>query len=157
MVYFAEATLRFDGNCRSNPGVGGSGWELVNDRNSNQILRGQYFVGPNCTNNVAEYKGLIESFKQLRDSNHTVGHLTIEGDSQLVINQMRGDYSVKSPRLRPLHNQAKQLIEKLYAKDLVHTYAFWHIDRSENQQADKLANDAIDDEYNWSSDYYFNK
>ena len=154
MVYFAEATLRFDGNCRPNPGVGGSGWELVNDRNNRRILQGQYFVGYNATNNVAEYKGLIGALKQLRDSNHTVGRLTIEGDSQLVINQMKGNYSVRSPGLRPLYYQAQRLIKMQFSKDWVKTYSFRHIYRSENQQADKLANDAIDDEDNWSQDLY---
>ena len=81
MVYFARATLRFDGACQPNPGTGGCGWIIFNDNNGNAILEGQRYMGNDCTNNVAEYFGLVEALKHLRDSSHHVGCLTIEGDS----------------------------------------------------------------------------
>lgn len=110
MVYFARATLRFDGACRPNPGEGGAGYVIFNNNNGNTIIEGQHYVGDDCTNNVAEYFGLIEGLKRLRDSPHRVGHLSIQGDSELVINQVTGSYHVNSPRLRPLHSRVRDLL-----------------------------------------------
>ena len=35
--------------------------------------------------------------------------LCVEGDSQLVVRQMRGEYKVKTDRLKPLHAEAQEL------------------------------------------------
>ena len=65
---------------------------IFNDNNMNTIIEGEgrYYVGDDCTNNVAEYFGLIAGLKRLRSSPHNIGHLSIEieGDSQLVINHL---------------------------------------------------------------------
>ena len=153
MVYFARATLRFDGACQPNPGEGGSGFVIFNDNNYNTILEGQHYVGYDCTNNVAEYFGLIEGLKRLRDSPHRVGHLTIEGDSELVINQLAGTYSVHSNRLRPLLQRARQLLSACEGREF-DSYHFEHIDREDNERADELARDAINEEQDWSTDNY---
>lgn len=36
-------------------------------------------------------------------------HLCVEGDSQLVVRQMLGQYKVKTERLKPLHAEAQAL------------------------------------------------
>lgn len=153
MVYFARATLRFDGACQPNPGEGGAGFVAFNNNNGNTIVEGQHYVGDDCTNNVAEYFGLIEGLKRLRDSYHTVGHLTIEGDSELVINHMNGTYSVNSHRLRPLYSRAWKLIESCRGRDF-DSYDFCHIDRWTNERADELARQAIYEGQDWWADYY---
>lgn len=153
MVDFARATLRFDGACQPNPGEGGAGYEIFNDNNGNTIVEGRHYVGYDCTNNVAEYFGLIEGLKRLRDSPHEVGHLSIEGDSELVINQLRGHYRVNSPRLRPLLNRVNQLLSACQGREF-DSYSVEHIDRSYNSRADQLASDAIQEEEDWSRDYY---
>lgn len=153
MVYFASATLRFDGACQPNPGEGGAGYEIYNNKNGKTIIEGRHYIGYDCTNNVAEYFGLIEGLKRLRQSPHSVGHLDIEGDSQLVINQLRGTYRVHSNRLRPLYNRAKQLLSKCKGREF-QSYDLGHIDRDYNVRADDLANDAIEYEDDWSVDNY---
>lgn len=153
MVYFARATLRFDGACQPNPGEGGAGYVIFNDNNGNTIVEGQHYVGDDCTNNVAEYFGLIEGLKRLRDSSHDIGHLSIEGDSELVINQLRGFYRVNSPRLRPLVQRARQLLNACEGK-VFDSYDFSHIGRDYNARADQLAKDAIQDGQDWSEDNY---
>ena len=153
MVYFSRATLRFDGGCQPNPGEGGAGFEVFNDKNGNTIVQGQEYLGYDCTNNVAEYKGLIAGLKRLRDSPHRIGHLDIEGDSELVINQLNGYYDVHSHRLRPLFNRAKQLIHACQGREF-DTYSIIHIPRDDNARADSLARSAINEERNWSRDYY---
>ena len=109
MVYFSRATLRFDGACQPNPGEGGGGYVIFNDKNGNDIITGRTYIGWeyegwNCTNNIAEYLGLIAALDRLSSSNHQIGHLTIEGDSEIVIRQMKGEYNVRSDQLRPLWN-----------------------------------------------------
>ena len=120
MVYFASATLRFDGACQPNPGEGGAGYVIFNNKNGNTILEGRHYIGYDCTNNVAEYFGLIEGLKRLRQSPHVVGHLNIEGDSQLVINHLQDIYRVHSNRLFPLYRRVKELISK--CEDVFHSY-----------------------------------
>ena len=153
MVYFARVTLRFDGACQPNPGQGGAGWEISNDNNGNTILEGQYYIGDDCTNNVAEYFGLIQGLKHLRESSHRVGHLSIEGDSELVINQLKGNYSVHSSRLRPLLQRARQLLNSCQNREF-DSYGFQHIDRGYNERADELARDAVYEEQDWKKDHY---
>lgn len=153
MVNFSRGTLQFDGACIPNPGEGGGGYVLYNDNNMNIIIKGQYYVGDDCTNNVAEYFGLIAGLKRLRESPHHIRHLTIEGDSELVINQLNGTYMVGSPRLRPLHGRAMQLINSCRGREF-DSVSFSHIYRSENEDADRLAREAVHEERNWSYDGY---
>lgn len=153
MVYFANATLRFDGSCNPNPGEGGGGYVIFNDKNFNTIIEGYYYVGHDCTSNVAEYFGLIAGLKRLRDSPHRIGHLDIEGDSELDINHLNNIYQIRSNRLRPLLLQVRNLISKCKGREF-DSCSFIHIDRCRNERADKLARDAVYEEQNWSADYY---
>lgn len=153
MVYFARATLRFDGSCNPNPGEGGGGYVITNDKNWNTIIEGQYYVGHDCTSNVAEYFGLIAGLKRLRDSPHRIGHLDIEGDSELVINHLNYTYQMRSNRLRPLLTRVRDLISKCKGREF-DSCSFIHIDRCNNERADKLARDAVCEEQHWSADYY---
>lgn len=68
--------------------------------------------GPMRSNNIAEYVGLIFLLRYLQDldrKNGERGSYLVCGDSELVIRQMRGDYRVKAPHLRPLHEEASGL------------------------------------------------
>jgi ribonuclease HI len=125
MVYFARATLRFDGACQPNPGEGGGGYIPTNDNNGKVILEGRRYVGNDCTNNVAEYFGLIAGLKALQSSHHTVGRLDIEGDSELVIRQMKGEYNIRNGRLHKLYNMAIDLV----GGSGIDSYSFVHISR----------------------------
>jgi len=153
MVHFARATLRFDGACQPNPGEGGAGYIIFNDKNGRTIVEGRYYIGDDCTNNVAEYFGLIAALRRLKSSPHRVGHLSIEGDSKLVINHLNGSYNVNSYRLRPLWTQVRSLIRSSKGREF-DSYSFSHIDRSMNTQADENARDAVKYETNWSRDCY---
>lgn len=89
----------------------------------------------------------------MRRSPHSIGHLYIEGDSELVIRQMNGVYRVHSHRLRPLYNRAKELVYKCTGREF-DSCKFDHIDREDNCRADSLAYDAIQYEDDWSIDRY---
>jgi ribonuclease HI len=151
MVYFNQATLRFDGSCVPNPGEGGSGYVIFDGKVP--IIKGHHYVGKDCTNNVAEYFGLIQGLKELQESPHKIGHLTIEGDSEVVINQMKNIYKVSSRRLKPLRHKARKILERCSGREF-DSYSFRHINREQNVEADRLANEARNEELRWSKDYY---
>eukprot|EP00210_Caulerpa_lentillifera_P002793 g2668.t1 len=119
---------------RGNPGPGGSG-STLEDPNGRQIWRGCSFLGT-VTNNQAEYDGLIKGLLAAKEAG--VKNLKVYGDSKLVIEQMQGNWAVKSPKLRPLHAQATELVR------CFDSITFNFVKRDENSIADALVNDAID-------------
>ena len=141
-----EYKLQFDGCSKANPGISGAGAVIYkfNKEISTQIK----FVGNNATNNAAEYTGLIIGLKEA--INLGIKVLTVEGDSMLVIKQMKGEYKVKSSNLVNLYNEAKSL-EKEF--DIV---IFKHIYRENNKRADELSNLAISKDY-LNKDMYYDK
>jgi len=97
---------------------------------------GQY-IGE-TTNNVAEYKALLLGL--LRALQHGIRRLEVRADSELMIKQLRGEYQVRAEGLKPLFAEAKGMIGRFEAVRLV------HVRREQNVEADRLANQAIDDE-----------
>eukprot|EP01035_Chromulina_nebulosa_P030573 gene30573-40629_t len=132
--------LQFDGGSRGNPGLGGSGAVLYLKNPSGGVQEMWYttaFLGTSgITNNVAEYCGLIEGLKQAVQMK--IQSLEIEGDSLLVINQLRGEYKVKNKKLSVLYDTAKELLNQIPFTVLS------HIPRELNQRADQLSNAAMD-------------
>jgi ribonuclease HI len=68
-----------------------------------------------------------------------IKEIHVQGDSQLVINQMTGKYKCNSPNLLDLYDTARAL-EKGFVK--VH---YEHILRNFNKRADELSNIAVKD------------
>ena len=126
--------LQFDGGSRGNPGVGGAGAVLY--KNNHEEWSNTFYLGDNITNNQAEYKGLIGGLKHV--STLDLPNLLVEGDSNLVINQVSGTWRVKNDELKILHDEVQGYINKI--KDIT----FQHIPRNENKRADQLANEAMD-------------
>ena len=126
--------LQFDGGSRGNPGVGGAGAVLY--KNNQEQWSKTFYLGDNITNNQAEYKGLIGGLKHVSTLN--LPNLLVEGDSNLVINQVSGTWRVKNDELKILHDEVQEYINKI--KDI----RFQHIPRNENKRADQLANEAMD-------------
>jgi ribonuclease HI len=125
--------LKFDGCSRGNPGLSGAGAVIY--CNAQEIWVGSQYVGKKETNHYAEYCGLIFGLQNAVDLDIDV--LTVQGDSQIVIKQMMGEYNVKSTSLLSLYTEAKQL-EKHFEK-----ITYEHIYRKFNSRADELANLAI--------------
>ena len=135
-----DAILMFDGGSRGNPGPSGCGYVLMNSDETEIIAKGSEFIGKN-TNNYAEYMGMILGIEKALELN--IRNLIVKGDSQLVIKQMLKEYSVKAPNLIPLYNRGNNLISRF--QDI----KFFHIKRNLNTIADKLANEAMDQEKDW--------
>ena len=124
-----------DGGARGNPGPAGWG-AVIKDHDGNTIaeLSGSL---PHATNNVAEYTGLLEALRWCQQ--HGVTSLHIRSDSQLLVQQMLGNYKVKHPGLQPLHARATALAKGL------RRVRFEHVRREANAHVDRLANQAMDD------------
>lgn len=80
------------------------------------------------TNNEAEYMTLILALQWISDNiddpEFVYGALEIEGDSELVRQQILGKWRVKHTHLKPLYKQAKSLI------NLFTRYTYNHISRT---------------------------
>ena len=90
-----------------------------------------------CTNNVAEYRGLLAALEWA--AAHDIGFLRIRSDSELLVKQMRGEYRVKNPGLQPLYEEARALARR------IGRVTFEHVRRELNKDADRLANEAMDE------------
>jgi len=131
------ATYRanIDGGSRGNPGPASYG-VVVRDAKGEIVARLKKYIG-HSTNNVAEYFGLIAALDYAQTQN--IRALRIESDSELMVKQMRGQYKVKSEDLRPLFERAKKMSLTLESFRIDHVY------REHNQEADALANQALDE------------
>ena len=127
-------TAYFDGGARSNPGPAGYGVYIVDD-GGNVLAELSGSLG-NTTNNIAEYHGLIAALQWAADRNMT--QLAIKGDSQLIIEQMRGNYKVKNEGLKPLYLKARMLVMQ------IGNVTFEHVRRDQNKDADRLSNVGMD-------------
>ena len=128
-----EYLLQFDGCSKGNPGKAGSGAVIY--KNKNEIWGKSLFIGDKNTNNEAEYMGLIIGLEEA--INIGVKNLYVEGDSLLVIKQMKGLYKVKAENLYKLYEKAKKL-EKQFT-----SVSYNHVYRDKNKRADELSNMAL--------------
>lgn len=122
-----------DGASVGNPGDAGCGAVVVDQQG--EILAEDYRYLGKSTNNYAEYQGLIMGLKMAQALG--AGEVEVRLDSDLLVNQIKGEYKVKSKSLAKLYEKVMDLIGGFDDFRIV------HIDRSENKKADRLATLAI--------------
>lgn len=122
-----------DGAARGNPGPAGIGVLIKNG--SQTILEVSDFIGE-TTNNVAEYEALLRGLVEANKLN--INQIEVISDSELLVKQIKGEYRVKNESLKPLFEQAQELIQ------LFSSFKITHVRREKNKAADKLANQGID-------------
>lgn len=127
------ASLYFDGASRGNPGNAACGGVLYNTNNE-EIATYTKYLGKQ-TNNYAEYMGLYMGMMEAKTLN--INHLTIYGDSQLVIRQCSGIYKVKNQTLKQIYTKIKEL------ESTFMSVSYNHVKRNLNQRADELANQSL--------------
>lgn len=123
-----------DGGSRGNPGISGCGAVLYDENKKKEAIAKEY-----CgvqTNNFAEYKGLILGLGLAKENSIT--DLDVFMDSNLIVEQMNGNFKVKNAGLKPLFEKAKNISNDF------HKISFVHVRREKNKEADKLANEAMD-------------
>jgi len=123
-----------DGGARGNPGPAGYG-VVIKDQGGRKVAALSEYLG-HQTNNFAEYQGLIAALEYALQ--HGPKALKVISDSELLVRQIKGIYKVNNPTLRDLHARAKQLIAQL------DWFSIGHALREHNQEADRLANEAMD-------------
>jgi ribonuclease HI len=131
----ASYRANVDGASRGNPGPAAYG-VVIREPSGNVSAKLKKYIG-RATNNTAEYYGLIAALDYAQT--HGIRALRVESDSDLLVQQMRGRYKVKSPDLRPLYERARKMAQGLESFRIDHVY------RAQNSEADALANEALDD------------
>lgn len=126
------AIAHTDGACLGNPGPMGAAFVLTDPEGA--VLTRQSIPLGRGTNNIAEYHAVIAALKAAAELGIT--DLVVQSDSELLVKQMRGQYQVKNPGLRPLHAQVRELMRAFAS------VRFQHVPRELNTLADELANAA---------------
>jgi len=123
-----------DGGARGNPGPAGYG-VVIQDESGRKVAALSEYLG-HQTNNFAEYQGLIAALEYALAKGPKA--LKVISDSELLVRQIKGIYKVKNAVLQDLHGRAKELIAQL------EWFSIGHALREHNQEADRLANEAMD-------------
>src|ERR1041384_7026521 len=118
-----------DGGSRGNPGEAGIGVHFPG------LVRIAEYLGTG-TNNYAEYSALLTALRFAVFSR--CDELHIYADSELVVKQIKGEYQVKNEGIRVLYDHALRWIAQLPR------FSIEHVRRETNNEADKLANLAMD-------------
>lgn len=114
----------FDGGSLRNPGDGYGSYCIKIGDTEPRICR---LVFGRATNNEAEYKALIAGLEdavhalEARGTDPRRARVTIRGDSQLVLEQVRGRWKVRAAHLQPLRDRAADLVGRFGRAELL-----WH-------------------------------
>jgi ribonuclease HI len=132
-----QVVVEADGGSRGNPGPAGYGAAVLDGATGEVLAECKGGLGI-ATNNVAEYTGLIAGLEAARELGaHTVA---VRMDSKLVVEQMSGRWKINNVPLRALAERARELVADF---DVV---TFDWIPRARNTHADRLANEAMDEQ-----------
>ncbi|MCW3997133.1 MAG: ribonuclease HI family protein [Candidatus Bathyarchaeota archaeon] len=93
-----------DGGSRGNPGFAAIAFVVQSNKGCIQKTYSQ-FIGVN-TNNQAEYKALIAA---MQFASSKTEEITCYLDSELVVKQINGEYSVRNIKLRNLWEKVQDL------------------------------------------------
>lgn len=130
-------TLYTDGAARGNPGPAGAGWVILAASGA-MLVENKKYLGE-LTNNQAEYQALLLALKEATQLKGEA--LVLHCDSELVVRQIKGEYKVKNEGLKPLFREAILTLSQFKS------YSINHIPREKNEEADRLANEAIDEHF----------
>ena len=123
-----------DGACRSTYNLSSAAWAIYDPHG--ELLDLQGVCLGHTTNNVAEYSAVIELLAEAVDLG--IRAMTVNLDSQLVVHQLNGRYSVRDQRILRLYLRVR-LLERNF--DYI---TYQHIPRRLNTLTDALANHVLD-------------
>ena len=126
-----------DGGARGNPGPAAIGAVVLDPTTTppTRLATVSECIGV-ATNNVAEYRAVIAGLEAARE--FPSRSVQLRADSLLVIRQLEGQWKVKHANMKPLHAQARRLLDDYEHVDLA------HVPREQNADADLLVNAALD-------------
>jgi ribonuclease HI len=137
--------INTDGGSRGNPGPAGIG-VVFSDANGGIIHEYKQYVGEG-TNNEAEYKAIVKALeilvksKWFEENNIADKKVICRLDSKLVVEQINGNWKIKEDRLKAFVAEIKLMIDQMHLN-----ISFVHIPREENTDADRLVNEALDEQ-----------
>lgn len=137
----SNVTVYFDGGFNIESRISGLGCVIYFEQNGKKYrLRKNLTLNGLSSNNEAEYAALHFSVQELESLG--VHHQTVRfiGDSQVVINQMSGEWPVYEKELMNWADRIDEYLNRLGIKP-----EFEPVSRKENEEADRLANQALDD------------
>ncbi|KAE9116137.1 hypothetical protein PF005_g9638 [Phytophthora fragariae] len=131
----------FDGGSRGNPGPGGSGSVVIEQRLGDGGVRPIWAAATalgrtSMTNNVAEFVGLERTLAQAATKGWTGIHVV--GDSEMILRMMRTKTPPKAKKLKHWYARTIRLADICRVASWTHHY------RRYNKMADWLANLAMD-------------
>ena len=125
-----KITLYIDGAADLHSKTAGIGGIIYSS--NNEIFSFSEYLH-DATNNEAEYNSLIMGLKSLLKLK--LLNPIIYSDSELIVNQVNGEYRVKNNRMKLLHKEVIGLLSNF------ETWSLIHVLRDKNKVADKLANE----------------
>ncbi|MFH1452559.1 MAG: ribonuclease HI family protein [Armatimonadota bacterium] len=132
-----------DGGSRGNPGKAAIGVVFCNEKDQAIKKYGEY-LGDGITNNEAEYSAVIFALKKFKavfgKKLAENSEVEIRADSELAVKQLNGQYRLQDPKIQQF------FIEIWNLKFDFKSVKFKHIPRERNKEADRLANEALDQE-----------
>ena len=156
--HIIDIHCKFDGMCQPlNPGgIACYGFIILKQNNqiNNIYEEAGIAIEPfslESSNNVAEYVALIKALEWIFNKGYNKFTVLIQGDSQLIINQVCGKYKVRSEKLMTYYNRVKSLL-----KNFDNIQLEW-IERDKNKEADDLANKAYIDFIDKNYEYLYDK
>jgi len=132
---FTHITFFTDGGARGNPGPAGSG------AFSPELGEFKEYIGE-ATNNQAEYHALVmamEAAVAYKQHHPELGEVNVFMDSELIVKQMNREYKVRNKELQTYFIKVWNLCGSFKR------VTFTHVPREQNQEADRLVNEAIDE------------
>ena len=119
-----------DGGSRGNPGPAGGGFAVY--KNGKIVEKGSEFYVVK-TNNQAEYMALGLALRTIQEKFGEAVEVNCFMDSKLAVEQMNGNWKVKSENVKPLFRDARKIADQFKS------FTISHIPREENAVADSLA------------------
>ncbi len=146
-----EIIIYTDGGARNNPGPAGAGWLIYEgdpstgstsspQASSGRLLaKSRKFLGER-TNNAAEYEAVALALQEAKKRGLASRNIEVRMDSELIVKQLGNEYRVKEESLWPQYMKVHNLIVAHFPN-----IRFVHVRREDNEEADRLVNEAIDE------------
>ncbi|WP_158855531.1 ribonuclease HI [Halorhabdus sp. CUG00001] len=131
-----RAHVYVDGASRGNPGPAAIGWVIVTGEGG-IVTEGGKRIG-RATNNYAEYAALVHVLEIAEE--YGFESVEIRSDSELAVRQIRGEWDTNDPDLREQRVRVRELLTGFSA------WSIEHVPREINERADRLANEAFEDD-----------
>jgi len=136
-----KLSIYVDGGARGNPGPAAIGVVI---QQQGQVLKKYGELIDQATNNQAEYQAIIFAMKKAKllfgKKKAKQMELEFYSDSELIVKQLNHQYKIKEEDLQPLFIKVWNLVID-FGK-----VSFKHIPRSKNKEADRLLNQALDNQ-----------